>query len=33
MLPLTCQVGIVNPLFDFGVFNNDDCILGEKQLP
>ena len=28
-----CQIGIVNPLFDFGVFNNDDCILGEKQLP
>lgn len=33
MLSLTCQIGIVNPLFDFGVFNNDDCILGEKQLP
>lgn len=30
---LTCQIGVVDSLFDFGFFDYDDCVLGKKQLP
>lgn len=29
----TCQIAVVNPLFDFGLLDDDGCVLGQEQLP